>query len=96
MILPSDTIEANPDLMMADLEGEAVLLDMESGRYFGLNEVGTSVWVLIKEPRTVSEILKALTQEYNVDEQQLQHDVMAFLEAMNARQLIQVGVAVHA
>ncbi len=95
MILPNDTIEANPDLMMADLEGEAVLLDMESGRYFGLNEVGTSVWVLIKEPRTVSEILQVLKHEYKVDELQLQQDVMAFLEAMNARQLIQVGEPVH-
>ncbi|MFK7848124.1 MAG: PqqD family protein, partial [Rhodothermales bacterium] len=36
---------------MADLEGEAVLLNIQSGRYFGLNEVGTSIWSLIKEPQ---------------------------------------------
>ena len=95
MILPSDLIEANPNLMMADLEGEAVLLDMESGRYFGLNEVGTSVWVLIKEAKPVSEIIAALKSEYDIDAAQLERDILAFLEAMKSRQLVQIVEPVH-
>ncbi len=95
MILPSDLIEANPNLMMADLEGEAVLLDMESGRYFGLNEVGTSVWVLIKEAKPVSEIIAALKSEYDIDAARLERDILAFLEAMKSRQLVQIVEPIH-
>lgn len=90
MILLSDIVEANADLMMADLEGEAVLLNIQSGRYFGLNEVGTSIWSLIKEPQSVSEILGALSQIYDAPAEALHHDVLTFLNDMEKRSLLHV------
>ena len=95
MILEHDIVEANSNLMMADLEGEAVLLDVESGRYFGLNEVGTSIWALIGEPKSVSKIVETLKEEYQVSEQKLMEDVMTFLESMEARQLVYVVTPRH-
>ncbi len=95
MILLSDIVEANADLMMADLEGEAVLLNIQSGRYFGLNEVGTSIWSLIKEPQSVSEILDALCQIYEAPAEALRRDVLAFLNDMEKRSLLHVITTAH-
>lgn len=88
MISQKDLVAASPDLMMADLEGEAVLLDIESGRYFGLNEVGTHIWTLLDEPRRVEEIVAALQGVYAVPVESLQEDVMAFIEQMISRNLL--------
>ena len=49
-----------------DLAGEAAVLDFKSGIYYGLDEVGASIWKLIAEPRAVGEICDAITAEYDV------------------------------
>ena len=90
MILLKDIVEANANLMMADLEGEAVLLNIQTGRYFGLNEVGTSIWALIKKPCAVSDVIEGLQREYDVEEGVLNNDVLAFLEDMEKRNLVHV------
>ena len=95
MIALTDVLEANSDLMMADLEGEAVLLNMHTGRYFGLNEVGTSIWSRIAETCTVAEVIDSLQKEYDVPGERLNEDVLAFLETMEKRNLIHVITAAH-
>ncbi len=95
MIGLKDIVKANDDLMMADLEGEAVLLNVQSGRYFGLNEVGTSIWSLMKEPCSVGDIVDAIHAEYNVESGVLNNDVLSFLENMKTRKLIQRISHVH-
>ena len=47
----------SPDVVFRDLDGEAVILDLVSGTYFGLNEVGTRVWRLVDEGRDPSQIV---------------------------------------
>lgn len=96
MITLIDTVVANPDLMMADLEGEAVLLNIHSGSYFGLNEVGTSIWLLIDEPCSVSRVIDGLLRHYDAPFEVLRNDVIAFLEDMQARGLVCVTSEVNA
>lgn len=95
MISRKDTISASSDLMIAELEGEAVLLDMQSGRYFGLNEVGTQIWEMAQEPCLVEEVIMALEGYYEIPASQLEQDVMAFLHDMMSRQLIVVSSVVE-
>ncbi len=47
----------SPDVVFRDLDGEAVILDLVSGTYFGLNEVGTRVWRLVDEGRDAAQIV---------------------------------------
>ncbi|MEZ4701066.1 MAG: PqqD family peptide modification chaperone [Rhodothermales bacterium] len=92
MITPHDTIAAAPDLMMADLEGEAVLLSAQTGRYYGLNDVGCRIWTLIAEPTPVAELVAILQGEYDVDPDELERDILRFIDEMAGRQLIRVTV----
>jgi hypothetical protein len=78
----------SPDVVFRDLDGEAVILDLASGTYFGLNEVGTLVWRLIDEGRNASEIVDAVATEYDADRATIAQDVDRLIEDLRARRLI--------
>ena len=71
-----------------ELEGEAVILNLESGVYFGLNEVGTRIWALIQQGRSLRNVLEALQQEYEVNPQILENDLLQLVEQLQARGLV--------
>lgn len=73
-----------------DLAGEAAILDLKSGQYYGLNPMGARIWSLIQEPRSITEVLNTLLNEYEVDASQCEQDVMALVQKMAATGLIEI------
>ena len=88
VLSPDLQLVASDSVATADLGGESVLLDPTSGRYFGLNEVGSRIFELLGEPRSVSELVEILVQEYEVGESRLRADVEAFVSEMMSRGLV--------
>ena len=84
------TVTAASHLAVANLGEEAVLLDSASGHYFGLNEVASRILELAKESMTVSAIVDRLLDEYNVEREVLEVDVMAFVRELEANGLVVV------
>ena len=82
---------AAPDQVSSDLDGDAVILNLNSGVYFGLNPVGARVWELIQQPRTIDEICDAVRQEFEVDSDRCQRDLTNLLEQMRTEGLINVA-----
>ena len=76
-------------VLFRDLDGEAVLLATESGRYFGLNEVGTRMWSLLRLHGEVEAVCRALLAEYDVPETRLREDVTRFVDTLAIRGLIE-------
>lgn len=76
------------ELAVTDLDGETVILDIETGKYFGLNEVGTQVFALTEESLPVSDVLDQLISMYDIPAEQLREDTMAFLHEMRTHGLI--------
>ena len=72
------------------LDGEAVLLELSRGVYFGLNEVGTRVWEMVREPRDVASIRDAVCDEYDVTPGQCLVDMVDLLERMHREGLVEV------
>lgn len=90
-VLSKDSIVVvSIEQISCDLIGDAVILDLKKGIYYGLDEVGARVWTLIKEPRRVSEILDALIEEYDVDRDRCESDVMDLLRDLQGRELIEI------
>jgi hypothetical protein len=77
---PSRTA-ANESVVAAELDGEAVLLNVDTGIYFGLDSVGTNIWKLLCDGDGVAddEIVGRLSAEYDVEPDQLRVDVAEFL-----------------
>jgi len=78
----------SPHVVFRDLDGEAVLLDLSSGTYFGLNEVGTRVWQLLADGRDEDQIVATLIAEYEADPAVIARDVARLLGDLRSRRLI--------
>jgi hypothetical protein len=78
------------DQVSADLAGEAVILNLKSGVYYGLNSVGAYIWSLIQEARNLGEIRGALLREYEVEPECLEHDLATLLKALVAAGLVEI------
>jgi hypothetical protein len=78
----------SPEVMGRSVGIETVLLDIPSGRYFGLNEVGTVVWQGLQEGWTTDQICKRLVSEFNVERSRLEGDVGQLLDALAAQGLV--------
>lgn len=81
-------IRVGDDVVFHDLDGEVVLLNLETGVYFGLDPVGSRVWGLIDGRRTADDIVAALTTEYDVDASTCTADVASFLAALRDNGLV--------
>ena len=65
-ILKTSIVATAKDQVWCELAGEAVILNLKSGVYYGLSPVGARVWSLIQEPKIVSAVLDMLLEEYEV------------------------------
>jgi hypothetical protein len=72
------------------LGAETVILDFNKGSYFGLNEVGTTIWSRLNQPQSVRELCNAVLAEYEVDPDTCQRDVLMLLEELRKKGLIEV------
>lgn len=76
---------------MRQIEGESVLLNLQSEQYFGLDEVGTRMWVALTSANSMQEAYEALLAEYDVDAEKLRQDLQGLVEKLVEKGLIEVG-----
>lgn len=86
-----DALTIAPDVMFRNLNDEAVLLDLKSGTYFGLNDVGARTWQLILQHGRLSQVLDALLLEYELDRDEGARDLLALATQLVTRQLAAVN-----
>lgn len=90
MVSMHTVVAAQKEQVASDLSGEVVILNPQSGIYYGLDGVGTFVWHLIQEPKTVNAVRDAILEEYEVDPERCERDLLALLEKLAAEGLIEV------
>lgn len=74
-----------------EVDDEMVILDMESENYFGLDEVGTSIWQAMQEHGTLQEVFDALLEQYEVEPDVLEKDLSDFVEKLLESGLVEVS-----
>ena len=87
------TVVVAPDQASVDLDDEAAILNLKTGIYLGLNEVGAWIWRLIQAPRTFAAIREAVLAEFEVEPDSCQDDLQALLRDLEQNQLIKVSQA---
>jgi hypothetical protein len=75
----------------SELAGEAVILDLKSGKYYGLNSVGARIWELIQQPRRVAAIHERLLAEFEVAPDRCWSDLIALLQRLVGIGLVEVA-----
>jgi hypothetical protein len=89
MDMSARRLMSNESVVEAVLGNEAVLLNVHSGVYFGLDAVGTRIWQLLKQGSTEEALVDQLFKEYAVDRAQLRADIRGFVQALAAKGLAQ-------
>ena len=73
-----------------EVDGEMVLLDMNSENYFGLDEVGTAIWQAMQGNENLTDVLAVLLAQYEVEEDVLEKDLVTFVEKLEESGLVKV------
>jgi coenzyme PQQ synthesis protein D (PqqD) len=84
--MPSVSLEStfilSKDAMCRELHSEAVILDLGSGTYFGLNAVGTRIWQLIERHGRLNAVFEELCREYDAAPDQLERDLLELVDRL--------------
>ena len=73
-----------------EVHGEGVLLQLDSGEYFGLDEIANRFWQLIVETGDLSEVEAIMLAEFDVDPSVLSNDLQRLIQELVAMRLIEV------
>ena len=90
-LIDSKTIvKRNPELVSSNLDGETVMMSVESGEYFGLDSVGSRIWELIENPIEVDRVIELLLEEFEVSREECEVDTYDFLNQLLDKKLLVV------
>lgn len=88
----SDVLVRNDaELLTTVVDGELIGMSVEQGACYGLNSVGTRVWELLAEPRSIASLCEQLTSEYEVEAEQCLREVLDLVEELRAEGLVNVS-----
>ena len=91
VISGSSIVVAARAQVSCDLEGEAAILHLDSGVYYGLDPVGARIWQLVQTPTSVSAVRAAILAEYDVDPGRCERDLLSLLRDLLRAGLVDVG-----
>ncbi len=77
-------------VLVRALDKESVLLNLETERYFGLDEVGTRMWQLLTTSPSIDEAYRQLLAEYDVGADELRDNLLELLDRLLANGLVNV------
>jgi hypothetical protein len=88
MASPTDRVHIKPNVIFRALGTESVILNLDSGIYFGLDEIGTRIWQLL-EQHDVRGACETLRAEYDAPPERVETDVMALIDRLSAKGLVE-------
>ena len=92
----TDRVAVHPSVICRELAGEAVLLSLESGVYYGLDGVGTRVWQLLVEDKSIADACAAMIDEYETTLDVLHEDVLTLVDTLCEKGLVMPRQGAHA
>lgn len=85
----TDRITPTPEVMAAHLDGEAILLNMTTKDYHQLSETGAFIWKRLERGTTVSSVVADLCEEFDVDSQMAERELVRLIGELEQRGLVQ-------
>lgn len=80
----------NKKIIQSKIGDEVVMMDIDSGFYFGMNGVGSVIWQHLSTPISLEELVSNLMEEFKVDKQTCESDTMDFLNNLLEKKIIRV------
>ena len=84
-------VRNDEELLTTVVDGELIGMSVEQGACYGLNTVGTRIWELLAEPRSIASLCTQLMEEYEVDKDDCLREVLDLAEDLRAEGLVSVS-----
>lgn len=85
---PSARLRRSPDIVASDVDGELVLINIDDGKYYGLNPVGSAIWRQLEAPQSMTALVAALTEEFDGDPAIVERETIAFVGELTGQSLV--------
>jgi len=89
----SDRVRVPDDVLISNLQEESVILNLNSERYFGLDNVGTRMLSVLSASNSIEAAYEVLKGEYDVDAQVLRQDLTSLIENLLQQGLVKIDRA---
>ena len=90
-IADSTIVSRSPSVLTAEIDGEVVMMSIEQGQYFGLDDIGSDIWKRIEPPCAFADLIERLAADYDADRAKIAVDVPALLETMAERDVVRLA-----
>lgn len=88
---PSALLVRSPDIIASEVDGELVLISIQDGKYYGLDAVGSEIWRLLEEPRSVAALVAALQAHFDGDAEAIERETLEFIGKLAAQTLVRTA-----
>lgn len=86
----SSIIKRKKEIVAADMDGETVMLSIETGKYYNLGVIGGEMWELLENSMKIEDIVNKLIQVYNVSKIKCEEEVLSFMNELLKKELIEI------
>jgi hypothetical protein len=90
-IADATIISRSPSVVTAEVDGEVVMMSIEQGQYFGLDDIGSVIWKRLDTPCAFADLIDRLAADYDADRASIAADVRALLETMAERDVVRLA-----
>jgi hypothetical protein len=90
-ITDATVISRSPSVLTAEVDGEIVMMSIEQGRYFGLDDIGSDIWKRIEPPCSFAALIDGLTADYEADRAAIAADVHKLLGEMAEQDVVRLA-----
>jgi hypothetical protein len=88
------TLSRNGDILHASVGSEeTVMMNVAAGRYYGLNAVASRIWELLETPKTITLLCAQIYEEFEVDAQTCEAEVLKFVRDLSDNGLVHEAAA---
>lgn len=84
----SSVVQRNTDMLFSKMDEEVVMLSIQNSEYYGLNEIGSTIWEMIEKPVQVETLMLQLMEEYEVERRQAESDILALLNDLYNKKIV--------
>jgi hypothetical protein len=91
VITDATVLSRSPTVLAAEVDGEIVMMSIERGHYFGLDDIGSDIWKRLEQPCPFGALIDRLAADYDADRATIATDVRALLDQMMADDVVRLG-----
>lgn len=78
----------NKEIMQSKIGEDVVMLDIDTGFYFGLDAVGSTIWSHLSHPISFEELISCLMSKYDIDRETCETETILFLNQLLEKKII--------